>query len=74
MLTANFATAVVFAAVVALICLSVRTLRKKGMCGHKGSCGGCSGSCSACSGDCGCPSVDEALAAARGELDREQRR
>ncbi|WP_294440235.1 FeoB-associated Cys-rich membrane protein [uncultured Slackia sp.] len=48
MLTMNFATAVVLAIVVALVCLSIRTLRKKGTCGYKKHCGGCSGSCSEC--------------------------
>lgn len=49
MLTMNFATAVVLAIVVALACLSIRTLRKKGTCGYKEKCGGCSsGSCSEC--------------------------
>ena len=48
MLTMNFATVVVLAIVVALVCLSIRTLRKKGTCGHKEHCGNCSGSHSAC--------------------------
>ncbi len=48
MLTMNFATAVVLAVVVGLVCLSVRTLRKKGTCGYKEHCDGCSGSCSEC--------------------------
>lgn len=46
----NVSTALVLAVVIACVCLSIRSFRKKGMCGCKehcsGSCG--SGSCSAC--------------------------
>lgn len=60
MFTMNFATAVVLAIVVALVCLSVRTLGKKGTCGHKEHCGGCTGSCSdGCS--CSAASMAERL-------------
>lgn len=45
MISMNLATAVAFAAIVVLVCLSIRTLRRKGTCGHKEHCGGCSGSC-----------------------------
>ena len=45
----NVSTALVLAVVIACVCLSIRSFRKKGMCGCKehcsGSCG--SGSCSA---------------------------
>ncbi|MEE0518841.1 hypothetical protein [Slackia sp.] len=46
----NVSTALVLAVVIACVCLSIRSFRKKGMCGCKEHCGSCgSGSCSACS-------------------------
>lgn len=67
MISMNLATAVAFAAVVALVCLSVRTLRRKGTCGHKEHCGGCSGSCSE---SCSCPNADSMAAEVRDRLAR----
>ncbi|MDO4590114.1 MAG: FeoB-associated Cys-rich membrane protein [Slackia sp.] len=58
----NAATIVVLAAVIACVCLAIRSFRKKGMCGCKEGCSGCSHSS-------GCPScsaaVDMSEAAAR---------
>ncbi len=65
MLTMNFATAVVLAIVVALVCLSIRTLRKKGTCGYKEHCGGCSGSCA---DGCSCSAADSMIADVRKRL------
>ncbi len=49
MLEMNFSTAVVLAIVIVLVCLSVRSLFRKGTCGHKEHCGGsCSGKTSSC--------------------------
>ena len=41
----NFATVVVLAILVVLVCLSVRLMLRRGMCGQKEACGGCSGHC-----------------------------
>lgn len=49
----NVSTALVLAIVIACICLSIRSFRKKGMCGCKEHCGG-SCSSSGCSPD-SCP-------------------
>lgn len=53
----NVSTAIVLAIVVACICLAVRFLRKKGMCGCKKH---CSSECSAssCSSCLACSAVD----------------
>lgn len=42
----NVSTALVLAIVIACICLSIRSFRKKGMCGCKEHCGGSCASCS----------------------------
>ena len=42
----NMATAVVLAILIVCVCLSVRLMVKKGMCGEKEMCGSCSGHCS----------------------------
>ena len=47
----NVPTAIVLAILIVLVCLSIRLLVRKGTCGHKDQCGGCSESCSG-----GCPS------------------
>ena len=39
----NMATAVVLAILIVCVCLSVRLMMKKGMCGEKEMCGSCSG-------------------------------
>lgn len=64
----NFATVVVLAVLVVLVCLSVRLMLKKGMCGEKDQCGG-----SCASGHCGsgcsaCGDVDKILADANARL------
>lgn len=41
----NMATAVVLAILIVCVCLSVRLMMKKGMCGEKEMCGSCSGHC-----------------------------
>ena len=41
----NMATAVVLAILIVCVCLSVRLMMKKGMCGEKEMCGSCSGRC-----------------------------
>lgn len=66
----NLATAIVLAVVIVCVCLSVRSLRKKGMCGckaHEGDAGGsCCGSCAGCSA---CADMERTLADAKARLD-----
>lgn len=61
----NFATAVVLAALIACVCLSIRSLRRKGTCGHKERCGG---GCSECAGCSTCASADEMATEVRERL------
>ncbi len=67
----NMGTAVVLAILIVCVCLSVRLMLKKGMCGEKDTCGSCSsGHCSAgCSAssriDKMLADADAALAAAK---------